>query len=189
MNYRFTRAKQRKDRSMRRPPFRDHDGPPFGPPFGFGERHGRGSRRRGDIRTALLIALSEEPAHGYELIQRIEEKSGGLWRPSAGSVYPTLQLLEDEGLVTSTDRDGKRVFSITDDGRAQATERADAAGGAPWAREGRGDGGRGALWTKMRELQLAAKQVAVAGRPEQVERAAHVLEDARKRLYLLLGEE
>src|SRR6476659_2831154 len=99
---------KRKDRTTRPP---HEDDIPFG---------GRGFRRRGDIRTALLVALTDAPAHGYELIQRIEDKSEGAWRPSAGSVYPTLQLLEDEGLVTSTESDGKRVYSITDEGRAQA---------------------------------------------------------------------
>src|SRR3954471_22480834 len=102
---------KRKDRTMR-PPHED-DIPFGGRGFGrggFGPRHGRrDGRRRGDIRTALLVALTDAPAHGYELIQRIEDKSEGAWRPSAGSVYPTLQLLEDEGLVTSTESDGKRV--------------------------------------------------------------------------------
>jgi DNA-binding PadR family transcriptional regulator len=186
---------------MRRPSHRDHfDGPPFGPPFahgfaedrghGFGRGRGRGgSRRRGDIRTALLLALAEAPAHGYELIQRIEDKSDGRWRPSAGSVYPTLQLLEDEGLVTSTEQDGKRVYAITEAGQAQATERSAAAGGAPWAREGRDGESTDQLRTTMRDLHLAAKQVAIAGNATQVERATELLADARKRLYLLLGEE
>jgi DNA-binding PadR family transcriptional regulator len=181
---------------------RDHGGPPFGGPFTHSpfERgpfdrgaprggRGRGGRRRGDIRTALLLALTESPAHGYELIGRIEEKSGGRWRPSAGSVYPTLQLLEDEGLVTGTERDGKRVYAVTEAGQAQANERADAAGGAPWAREGRDDEGADALRRTMRDLHLAAKQVAIAGSPGQVEKATDLLAETRKRLYLLLGEE
>ena len=79
-----------------------------------GPRWGR--MRRGDIRTAVLAILAEEPGHGYEVMQRLEEKSGGAWRPSPGSVYPMLQLLEDEGLVRSTERDGKRVFEVTDAG-------------------------------------------------------------------------
>ena len=76
--------------------------------------------RRGDIRTAVLAILAEEPGHGYDVIQRLEEKTAGAWRPSPGSVYPTLQLLEDEGLVRSVERDGKRVFEITDQGRARS---------------------------------------------------------------------
>src|SRR6478735_579446 len=88
--------------------------------------------RRGQIRIALLAALAEEPGHGYDVMQKLEDKSGGAWRPSPGSVYPTLQLLEDEGLVRSTERDGKRVFEITDTGRAEAAARIEEAGGAPW---------------------------------------------------------
>ena len=88
------------------------------------EGHRRGGRmRRGEIRTALLVVLAEAPGHGYEVMQRLEEKSGGVWRPSPGSVYPTLQLLEDEGLVRSTERDGKRFYELTDVGRADATRR------------------------------------------------------------------
>ena len=94
-----------------------------GPFSGGSPRHRGGRMRRGDIRTALLAALSEGPGHGYDVIKTLEEKSGGAWKPSPGSVYPTLQLLEDEGLVRSTERDGKRVYEITDDGRAEAARR------------------------------------------------------------------
>ena len=95
--------------------------------------------RRGDIRTALLAILAEEPGHGYDVIQRLEEKTSGAWRPSPGSVYPTLQLLEDEGLVRSVEHDGKRVYEITDQGRAEATRRIEEAGGTPWEIAGRND--------------------------------------------------
>src|SRR4051812_34325932 len=109
--------------------------PPGGPPFNrmwrFGGPEGprRGRMRRGDIRTAVLAILAEEPGHGYEIIQRLEAKSQGAWRPSPGSVYPMLQLLEDEGLVQSAERDGKRVFQITDAGRQEAGQRVEEAGG------------------------------------------------------------
>jgi DNA-binding PadR family transcriptional regulator len=90
--------------------------------------------RRGEIRTAVLGCLAEGPGHGYEVMQRLEEQSGGTWRPSPGSVYPTLQQLHDEGLVTSTERDGKRIFEITDAGREELEQRTKDAGGAsPWA--------------------------------------------------------
>src|SRR3954452_23905056 len=118
----------------------------------FRHRGGRGRHReggwggprmrRGQIRTALLAVLAEEPGHGYDVMQKLEDKTGGAWRPSPGSVYPTLQLLEDEGLVRSTERDGKRVFEVTDAGRAEATSRIDEAGGTPWDLAGAG-GGRG----------------------------------------------
>src|SRR5579864_6524404 len=93
-----------------------------------GWRGGGRRMRRGDIRTALLGALEEGPAHGYELIGRLEQKSGGMWRPSPGSVYPTLQMFEDEGLVRSEERDGKRTYELTDAGRAEAGERRERAG-------------------------------------------------------------
>ena len=80
------------------------------------------------------------PGHGYDVMQKLEDKTGGAWRPSPGSVYPTLQLLEDEGLVRSTERDGKRVFEITDAGRAEAAERIEEAGGTPWELAEKGAG-------------------------------------------------
>jgi DNA-binding PadR family transcriptional regulator len=148
-----------------------------------------GRRRRGDIRTALLAVLAEGPGHGYELIQRIEDKSEGAWRPSPGSVYPSLQLLEDEGLVQASERDSKRVYEITDAGRAEAEARIEAAGGAPWSAGAGAGSGPGQLFMTMRQLHLAARQVAVAGRPEQVERAVQIIDDARKQLYRLLIED
>ena len=80
----------------------------------------RGSRsavRRGDVRPAILAVLEDEPMHGYQVIRVLEERSGGRWRPSAGSVYPTLQQLQDEGLVRSEEVDGRRTYSLTDEGR------------------------------------------------------------------------
>jgi DNA-binding PadR family transcriptional regulator len=154
-------------------------------PFGPGE----GRRQRGDIRTALLALLAEEPGHGYELISRLDERSGGAWRPSPGSVYPTLQLLEDEGLVRSSERDGKRVYEVTDEGRAEAERRVEDAGGPPWERTGRGGPAFGELRDAMGQLGLAAKQLAMGGTPEQVERATAIVQDARRQLYRLLAED
>jgi DNA-binding PadR family transcriptional regulator len=143
--------------------------------------------RRGDIRTALLVSLSEHPGHGYEVIQTIEAKSEGAWKPSPGSVYPTLQLLEDEGLLRSEERDGKRIYEITDEGRAEADARTAEAGGAPWdlARAG---GRHGELRQAMAQLHLATKQVALVGDAELAERATAVVKDARKQLYQLLAD-
>src|SRR5438046_768878 len=93
---------------------------------------GRARRvRRGDVRWALLAVLQDGPMHGYELIRSLEEKSGGRWRPSPGSVYPTLQLLQDEGLLKGEERDGKRVYDLTEEGRRQLQEYLDRSGGAP----------------------------------------------------------
>ena len=163
--------------------WRFRGGPP-GPP---GPRRGR--MRRGDIRTAVLAVLAEGPGHGYEVMQRLEEKSEGAWRPSPGSVYPMLQLLEDEGLVRSTERDGKRVFEITDAGRTEATTRIEEAGGAPWDLARHGDRGHGLLREAMMTLGLATEQVAIAGKPAQVEKATEILAAARKQLYALLAED
>src|SRR5919107_2960735 len=103
-----------------RPHRRPHGGHGFGPPFGpgFGGFGPRGPRaRRGDVRAALLVLLAEEPRNGYGLMQEIEARSNGAWRPSPGSVYPALSQLEDEGLVRAEERDGSRVFTLTDAGR------------------------------------------------------------------------
>src|SRR6478736_4656246 len=93
-----------------------HHGPPHHHHRSGGPRRGRGGprARRGDVRAAILALLAEQPMHGYEMIKEIEERSGGYWRPSAGSIYPTLQLIEEEGLITGEESDGKRRFSLTD---------------------------------------------------------------------------
>ena len=156
-------------------------GGPRGGPFG-GPRGG-GRMKRGDIRTAVLVILSEQSGHGYQIIQALEAKTDGAWRPSPGSVYPTLQLLEDSGLATSSEQDGKRVYSITDAGRAEAEQRVEEAGRLPW--EGsHGGGPRNA----MMQLQLAARAVFADGDPARIEAATEILNDARKRLYGLLAE-
>src|SRR5262249_51997548 len=100
---------------------RHSGGPMFEHPFGGG----RGRKRRGDGRVALLLLLAEEPRNGYQLMQTIEDRSSGRWRPSPGSVYPTLAQLEDEGLIQSTDREGAKLFEITDAGREHLASRQD----------------------------------------------------------------
>ena len=161
----------------------------------WGGRGGGGPRmRRGDIRFALLEALGDGPAHGYELINRLEERSGGAWRPSPGSVYPTLQLLEDEGLVRSEERDTKRVYEVTASGRAVAAERAAHADdeGAGHAGHGRSRGPRG--WRSVGEklgpalapLVMAIRQVAMTGDEGQIERGEEILRRATKELYQVL---
>jgi DNA-binding PadR family transcriptional regulator len=144
--------------------------------------------RRGDIRLAVLAVLAEGEGHGYDVIQRLEAKAGGRWRPSPGSVYPTLQLLEDEGLARATERDGKRVYALTEAGVAEAEERLQGAGGPPWSR---GFGGReaGELRHAVGQIALAAKQVGMARSPEKLERAVAVLKEARKQLYAILAED
>jgi DNA-binding PadR family transcriptional regulator len=143
--------------------------------------------RRGDVRSALLIALLDGPGHGYELIQALEDKTGGRWRPSPGSVYPSLQLLADEGLVAASEQDGKRVYTLTDEGRAHAESHV-AERGYPWDAMDRGRGEHGGLRAAMRELHHAARQVGLTGSTEVVEKATAIVTDARKQLYRLLAE-
>src|SRR4051794_7955943 len=151
----------------------------FGPGFG-GRGRGRGGRRmkRGNVRAAILALLAERPMHGYEMIQELESRTGGLWRPSPGSVYPTLQLLEDEGLISGRESSGKRLFALTDTGRAEAE------GGArrppPWA-EITEDAGEAAthFHAAMGQLMMAIRQVMHAGNEGQRERALDVINDAR----------
>lgn len=147
----------------------------------------RGRTRRGEIKTVLLAILAEGPGHGYELIQRIEEKTSGAWKPSPGSVYPTLQFLEDEGLVFATTTDGKRTYELTESGRTEAQRRIDSPTENPWTREGRGRSDAGVLFEPMKGLVIALKQIASTGNPEQVAAAAEIVKDARKKLYLLLA--
>lgn len=150
-------------------------------------RH-RDRMRRGQIRTALLAVLAEGPGHGYDVMQQLEDRTGGAWRPSPGSVYPTLQLLEDEGLVRSTERDGKRVFEITDAGRAEAASRVEEAGGAPWELVSHG-ARRREVAQSMRQLVVAFRQIVEVGSADQVDRAIAVINDARKQLYQMLAQE
>jgi DNA-binding PadR family transcriptional regulator len=145
--------------------------------------------RRGDIRTALLSALTDGPAHGYEIIGRLEEKSGGTWRPSPGSVYPTLQLFEDEGLVRSEQRDGKRVYELTDAGRTEAAERAERFGNTPWDNDAEFANEFQGLIKAASQLFAAAKQIARAGDPSQMERATIAFRTTSKALYQILSED
>jgi DNA-binding PadR family transcriptional regulator len=157
-------------------------GGPFGPPFG----RGRGRRRRGDVRTALLMLLAEEPRNGYQLMQEIEERSAGNWRPSPGSVYPILSQLEDEGLIRAVDRDGTKLFEITDAGRAQIAERDDPT--PPWESED-DVAGVGDLKWQIKALNIAAAQLMHAGDEQQVQKAVETLTETRRSLYRILAED
>ena len=153
-----------------------------------GRGHGRGRHRvrRGDVRSAILALLDDRPMHGYEMIQELEERTGGRWTPSAGSIYPTLQLLEDEGLVTAEEVDGRKVYSLTDSGKEAVPERTE--GGQPWE-QGDEDSPRFEARKELFKLMGAAKQLARAGNEEQLTKAAEILKDARRKLYGLLAEE
>jgi DNA-binding PadR family transcriptional regulator len=125
--------------------------------------------------------------HGYQVIQELSERSGGMWRPSPGSVYPTLQLLEDESLVRSEEREGKRVFQLTDAGRAEAAKRSPDAP-APWEM-GSEDGPFAELRNLGVGIMTAMMQVVQSGNPTQIQKAKEILSEARRSLYRLLAED
>src|SRR5215212_1518235 len=183
---------------------RPFGGPPFWfPPFGGGGGGGRRGRRgfdwgpfgrgpkvrRGDVRAAALVLLAEQPRNGYQIIQEIAERSGGMWKPSSGSVYPALQQLEDEGLVETDSQEGKRSFRLTEAGRAYVEEHT-AELGAPWeAMATEPDDNSAQIHHLIGQVALAVVQVTQAGSPAQVQRARQVLVDARRSLYQILAEE
>jgi DNA-binding PadR family transcriptional regulator len=163
---------------------------PFGP-GGPGFGGGRGRRRRGDVRLALLMLLGEEPRNGYQLMQTIEERSGGRWRPSPGSVYPTLAQLEDEGLIRALERDGTKLFEITDAGRERLGE--STTDPAPWAEDERDDDPAAHSVSEIASLVIqigkAAWQVAQEGDERQTEKACQTLAETRRALYGILAQD
>ncbi|MBV9196446.1 MAG: PadR family transcriptional regulator [Solirubrobacterales bacterium] len=155
----------------------------FGPPFGGG----RGRRRRGDVRLALLLALEEEPRNGYQLMQMIEERSGGRWRPSPGSVYPALAQLEDQGFVRSVERDGQKLYELTDAGREHLAERPEHP--APWEDVDPAAQSIAGVRKLVGQVAAAAMQVAQVADEPQLKRASEVLTEARRSLYRILAED
>ena len=181
---------------MRRPFPPPHIREAFGPwaRGGFGEfppgwgpgGHGGRRRSRGDVRAAILALLAEQPRHGYEIIGEISERSRGFWTPSPGSIYPTLQLLADEGLVTSREDSGKRLFELTEEGRAAAASQDSV---PPWEHITHDvDPNEVNLRKAGATLIAAAIQVSQAGSPGQKARAVEVLNEARRAIYGILGE-
>ncbi len=165
----------------------DAFGQGFGRHGGFGPGFGRGPKvRRGDVRAAILALLAEEPMHGYQIITELGERSGGSWRASPGSVYPTLSALEDQGLVTADQREGKRVFTLTVEGRTEAAAAGD--GPAPWDEAAAGDTSLHDLRGLMVQVAKATMQVTQAGTEGQIKAAAEILTDARRRIYLVLAD-
>jgi DNA-binding PadR family transcriptional regulator len=184
-------------------PFGPGFGPGFGPSFGRGfgpggfgfgpgprgRRRGGPSRRgrRGDVRAAILVLLAERPMHGYEMIQEIAERSQDLWRPSPGSVYPTLQLLVDEGLIVGTETEGsKKLFELTDAGKA-AAEKVET---PPWDAIAEGvDPSHLNLRAAVGQLFGAVAQSAHAASTEQQQRIIEIVNNARREIYTILGED
>lgn len=161
---------------------------PPGPPPGFGRRGGRRTNR-GDVRTAVLAVVAENPRHGYEIISEITHRTNGQWKPSPGSVYPTLSQLEDEGLVRVEQTDGRRVVHLTEEGTRYVSEH-QAEIDAVWSGfdESGDDEPATKLWQELGQLHGAAQQVMAAGSPEQIATATESLAEARKAIYRLLAE-
>lgn len=144
---------------------------------------GRGRRRRGDVRAALLLLLADEPRNGYQLMQEIEERSGGRWRPSPGSIYPTLAHLEDVGLIQAVEHDGTRLFEITASGREHLEGRHDKT--PPWVEDE--PSAISEVKSQIKQVAIAAAQVMQAGDEAQVAQAAQALADTRRTLYRILA--
>lgn len=163
--------------------------PPFGPGgFGHGRGHGRGRGRRGNTRAAVLGLLLERPMHGYEMISELETRTGGVWRPSPGSIYPTLQLLEDEGLIVSEETGGRKRFTLTETGRTEAERAGESGHGRPWQDF---DADHIAQSQEFREagfaIMSALRQVAMTGTPAQRQQALETLQDTKRKLYSILA--
>jgi DNA-binding PadR family transcriptional regulator len=187
------------------PPHRGHRGGPHGrgyghgfdprafwqgPWRGLGFGPGRRSRaKRGDVRAAALLLLAEEPRNGYQLMEEIERRSDGAWRPSPGSIYPALSQLEDEGLVRAEETAGRRAYRLTSEGEAYVEEHREALG-SPWD-----DAGESVpdelvdLRTLIAHVGMATLQVGQSGDEKQIAEAQKVLSEARKSLYRILADE
>jgi len=154
----------------------------------FDRKAGGPRAGRGDVRAAVLALLAEKPMHGYQIIQEIEERSGGAWKPSPGSVYPTLQLLADEGVIAAEESNGRKTFSLTDEGRRIVDAAADQP--APWEAPNARDSGRATALPKAGiDLAQAAAQVGRSGNADQVKQAVAVLDEARRKLYSILAQD
>ena len=146
-----------------------------------------GRRSRGNVRAAVLALLAEEPRHGYAIMTELAERSGGLWRPSPGSVYPVLQQLQDEGLVVAEDAEGRKVFTLTESGRQYVEAHPDEMA-EPWTVAGRGPVRRvQSLMHAMGGLGGAVEQVARQGDDAQTARAVTILDEARRAMYRILA--
>jgi len=185
----WARAMNPDDRFGGRPPFRGRRGRrgfPGGEPgfFGRGQKAGRG-----DVRAAILTLLAEKPMHGYQIIRELGERSGGVWSPSPGSIYPTLQMLEEEGLIRGEESEGKKVFTLTEAGQAVLATR-DSDRRPPWDEVGADvDSALIDLRDTIGQVAAAVRQIAHAGTAAQVARAKALLTETRRGLYRILAED
>lgn len=169
-----------------------HHGP--GPDFGFGPGFGPGGRRgprgrrreRGDVKAAVLLLLAESPRHGYEILTELADRSDGQWQPSPGSIYPVLKRLAMAGLVTATQEDGKRIFALTDEGRALVAAEGES-WGTPWAQVDASEDATTELWAAAKQLGAAVWQVGQLSDETQIAATVAILTEARKKVYGLLA--
>lgn len=165
-------------------------GGPWAGPWGGPPWARRGPKaRRGDVRAAILAVLADQPRNGYQIIQEIAERSGGRWKPSPGSIYPTLQQLEDEGLVRADDDGGRRVYRLTDEGQDYIGTHAEEVA-APWEAmtASAEDDDVNGLRPLISQAASALWQILATGSAEQQARAREVLADTRRRLYGILAD-
>jgi DNA-binding PadR family transcriptional regulator len=160
--------------------------PPEGGPRGHHRGGGRGRAPRGDVRAAVLLLLTEEPMHGYQLMQAISERSGGRWTPSPGAIYPTISQLEDEGLVTVTADAGRKLVALTAAGREHVEARRES-GNDPFAGYSAAAPG-GDLRGLLEQVHGAVRQVVRAGNDPQIAAAVAIINETRRSLYLLLAD-
>ncbi len=170
------------------PPFGFPPGGPFGIPFGARYLfRRRGRMKRGDVRAGILALLAEQPRNGYQIMQELESRSRGMWRPSPGSVYPALQLLEDEGMVRAQEGAGGRVFELTEKGRKVVDEQAEQ---APWeSAASHADDKSFELFGLAGQIGAAASQVLQTGNEAQIAEARKTLIATRRALYRILAED
>lgn len=155
---------------------------------GGGHGHGGRRARRGDVRTAILLLLREQPYNGYQLMQEIKTRSEDAWRPSPGSMYPALSLLEDEGLILARADEGAKAFELTEPGRVEADALAQKHPTPPWAPSNFHPATRIDVRETMKEFSVPLRQILLTGTPAQVAAAQKIIDDARRALYLILAE-
>jgi len=158
----------------------------------FGNVFGRARARRGNVRSAILTLLAEKPHNGYQIMQAIEQRSNGQWKPSSGSIYPTLQQLEDEDLVATEDskpgQSGSKTYKLSVKGKRYFDDHKEELE-AEWAtNDETGGDPRWELMNLFRQVAGAAMQVAQSGTAKQLEEAKRLLDDVRRNLYRILAD-
>lgn len=158
-------------------------------PFGGGPPFGRGRKaKRGDVRAAILALLTESPHNGYQVIQEIERRSEGGWKPSPGAVYPALQQLTDEGLVLAEENEGRKTFTLTEAGRAYVAEHPEEVR-APWEEmTPEIDDSTSELMNLARQSGFAMLQILQTGSDAQIRQARQTLVETRRKLYQILAD-